>query len=76
MELAAADSVVDIETEAAVALDPVACNYSSAEEAQEAAGDVVLPSAYQGICRVVAEAVGAAWAGLLGSLAHRNSDLQ
>jgi hypothetical protein len=76
MELAAAGSVMDIEMEVVVAFGPVEYKYSLVEVVQVAAGDVVLPPAYQEICRVEAVAAGTVWVELLGSLAYRNSDLQ
>jgi hypothetical protein len=76
MEHVAAGIEIEIEMEVAVAFVLVVRNDLVLEVAQVAAEDEVHRLAIADIFLVEVVEVGTAWAGLLGSLAHRNSDLQ
>jgi hypothetical protein len=76
VELVAAGTGVEIEVEVAVVFVLVVCNGLMVEVAQVAAEDEVLRLAIADIFLVGVVVVGIAWAGLPGSLAHRNLDLQ
>jgi hypothetical protein len=76
VELVAAGIEMEIEVEVAVAFVLVVHKDLVVEVAQVAAEDEVLQLAIVDIFLVEVVVVGIAWAGLLGSPAHRNSDLQ